>query len=63
MGNIEIKILQPVKEKRNYFLLECKYHTKNWLPKNLISTKMKKTKVIMNKPVYGFDIWVFTTII
>ena len=39
-------------EKRNKLVSEPNYHTTKHFSENLLAIEMKKTKVIMNKPVY-----------
>ena len=55
MGNLrkhrDIKLV-ATDEKRNKLILEPNYHTTKRFSENLLATKMKKTKVKMNKPVY-----------
>ena len=38
--------------RRNYLVSESNYHTTKVFTENLLTTKMKKTQVLMNKPVY-----------
>ena len=39
-------------EKRNQLVSEPNYHTTKYFSENLLAIEMKKTKVIINKPVY-----------
>ena len=47
----DIKLVTTDK-RRNQLASEPIYHTTKYLPENLLATKMKKTKVKKNKPVY-----------
>ena len=38
--------------RRNYLVSESNYHTTKVFTENLLTTKMKKTQILMNKPVY-----------
>ena len=38
--------------KKNYLVPEPIYDTKNFLTEKLLATEMRKTKILMNKPVY-----------
>ena len=38
--------------KRNYLVSESNYHTTKFFTENLLAIEMKKTPVLMNKPVY-----------
>ena len=40
------------KRRRNYLLSESNYHTTNFLTEDILAVDMKKTEIIMNKPVY-----------
>ena len=52
----DIKLVTTDK-RRNYLVSEPNYHTKKWFSESLLAIEMKKTKLIMNKPVYlGFSI-------
>ena len=46
-----IKLVKADK-KRNQLVSEHNYHTTKWFSENLLTIKMRKTKVRMNKPVY-----------
>ena len=49
---------------RNYLESEPNYHTKKFLTENLLATEMKKTEIIMNKPVcLGLSILVLSKIL
>ena len=39
-------------KRRNRLISEPNYHTTKWFSEDLLTTKMKKTKVKINKPVY-----------
>ena len=50
-------------EKINYLVLKPNYHATKWFCGKLPAIKMKKTKVVMKKPVYfrleqNWDAWV-----
>ena len=47
----DIKLVTRDK-RRNQLASEHNYHTTKYLSKNLMTIKMKKTKVKMNKPIY-----------
>ena len=38
--------------RRNYLVSESNYHTTKVFTENLLTTKMKKMQILMNKPVY-----------
>ena len=38
--------------RRNYLVSEPNYHTTKFFTENLIAIEMKKTEIIMNKPVF-----------
>ena len=38
--------------RRNYLVSEPNYHTTKFFAENLLVTEMKKTQIVMNKPVY-----------
>ena len=38
--------------RRNYLVSESNYHTTKVFTENLLTTKMKKTQILMNKPIY-----------
>ena len=37
--------------RRNYLVSEPKYHTTKFFTENLLAIEMRKTKILMNKPV------------
>ena len=37
---------------RNYLLSKPNYHTTNFFTENLLAIEMRKTQILMNKPVY-----------
>ena len=39
-------------EKRNYLVSEPNYHTTKFCTENLLAIEMRKTQILMNKPVY-----------
>ena len=47
----DIKLVTTEK-KRNYLVSEPNYYTKNFFTENLLTIEMKKTEILMNKPVY-----------
>ena len=47
----DIKLV-TTEEKRNKLVSEPNYHTAKYFSENLLAIEMKKTKLIMNKPVY-----------
>ena len=44
--------LVTTERRRNYLVLEPNYHTTNFFTENLLAIEMKKTQILMNKPVY-----------
>ena len=44
--------LVTTESRRNYLVSEPNYLTTKFFTKNLLAIKMKKTEVLMNKPVY-----------
>ena len=42
--------------RRNYLVSEPNYHTTKFLTENLLSIEMKKTEILMNKPI-SFGLW------
>ena len=38
--------------RRNYLVPEPNYHTTKFFMENLLALEMKKTEILMNKPVY-----------
>ena len=47
----DIKLVKTDR-RRNYLASEPSYHTTRFFPGNLLAIKMRKTQVLMNKPVY-----------
>ena len=43
--------LEGTERRRNYLVLEPNYHTTNFFTQNLLAIEMRKTQVLMNKPV------------
>ena len=43
--------LLTTERRRNYLVSKPNYHTTNFFTKNLLAIKMKKTEILMNKPV------------
>ena len=39
-------------ERRNKLVSEPNYHTSKYFSENLLAIEMRKTKILMNKPVY-----------
>ena len=39
-------------KRRNYLVSEPNYHTANFFTENLLAIEMRKTQILMNKPVY-----------
>ena len=44
--------LVTIETRRNYLVSEPKYHTAKFFTENLLPVEMKKTEILMNKPVY-----------
>ena len=44
--------LVTTEKRRNYLILEQNYHTTKSFTKNLLAIEMRKTKILMNEPVY-----------
>ena len=44
--------LVTTERRRNYLVSEPNYHTTKFFTENLLATEMRKTQVLMNKPVY-----------
>ena len=42
----------PTERRRNYLVSEPNYHTTKFFTENLLATEMKKTEILINKPVY-----------
>ena len=51
LENRDIKLVTKEKRK-NYLKSEPNYHTKIFFTENLLEIKMKKTEILMNKPVH-----------
>ena len=47
----DIKLV-TTERRRNYLVSEPNYHTTNLFTENLLAIEIKKTKILMNKPVY-----------
>ena len=48
----DIKLV-TAERRRNYLLVsETNYHTTNFFTENLLAIEMRKTQIIMNKPIY-----------
>ena len=48
-GNIK---LFTTERRRDYLVSEPNYHTTKFFTKKLLAIEMKKTQILMNKPVY-----------
>ena len=46
-----IKLVTP-ERRRNYLVSEPNYHTTKFFTENLLAIEMRKTQILMNKPVY-----------
>ena len=44
--------LVTTEKRRNYSVSEPNYHTTNFLSENLLATEIKKSQILMNKPIY-----------
>ena len=44
--------LETTKRSRNYLVSEPNYHTTKFFTKNVLAIEMRKTQIVMNKPVY-----------
>ena len=44
--------LVTTERRRNYLVSEPNYHTTKFFRENLVAIEMRKTQIIMNKPVY-----------
>ena len=51
----DIKLVTTEK-RRNYLLSKPNYHTKKFFTENLLDIEMIKTEILMNKPVYQYQI-------
>ena len=40
------------RSKKNYLLFERNYHTINFFKENPFTIEMRKTQILMNKPIY-----------
>ena len=49
--NRNIKVVATEK-RRNYLVSEPNFHTVKFFTENLLAIEMRKTQIIMNKPVY-----------
>ena len=47
----DIKLV-TTERRRNYLVLEQNYHTTKFFTENLLAIEMKKTEILMNKPIY-----------
>ena len=47
----DIKLV-TTERRRNYLLSEPNYHTTKFFAENLLAIEMRKTEILMNKPVY-----------
>ena len=49
-----LKKLLETDRRRNYLVseLKLKYHTTKFFTENLLAIEMKKTQILMNKPIY-----------
>ena len=47
----EIKLV-TTERRRNYLVSESNYHTTKLFKENLLAIEMKKTEILMNKPVF-----------
>ena len=47
----DIKLVTTEK-RRNYLVSERNYHTTKFSPENVLAIEMRKTQILMNKPVY-----------
>ena len=45
-------MLATTERRRNYLVSESNYHTTKFFTENILVTEMKKTEILMNKPVY-----------
>ena len=44
--------LVTTERRKNYLVLEPNYHTTRFFKENLLAIEMRKTQILMNKPVY-----------
>ena len=47
----DLKLITREK-RRNYLVLEPNYHTTKFFTENLLTIEMRKTRILMRKPVY-----------
>ena len=47
----DIKVV-TTEMRRNYLVSEPNYHAKKFFAENVLAVEMKKTQILMNKPVY-----------
>ena len=47
----DVKLL-TTERRRNYLVSEPNYHTTKFFTKHLLAREMKKTQILMNKPIY-----------
>ena len=47
-----VRKLVTTERRRNYLVSEPNYHTTKFFTENLLAIEMKKTEILMNKPVY-----------
>ena len=52
----DIKFIETWK-RRNYSNLEPNYHSATLFTENILATEMKKTQILMNKPIY-LGLWI-----
>ena len=56
--------LAATEKRRNYLVSEPNYHTLKFFTKNLLAIEMRKTEILMNKPIYlGLPILEITEIL
>ena len=44
--------LVTTERRRNYLVWDSNYHTKKFFTGKVLTTEMRKTEILMNKPVY-----------
>ena len=49
--SIDIKLI-TIKARNNYLVSKPNYHSTKFLWENLLAIKMRKTQILMNKPIY-----------
>ena len=47
-----LKKLLETDRRKNYLVSELNYHTTKFFTENLLAIEMKKTQILMNKPIY-----------